>query len=222
MNSPTAYTYSFGIGANGLKMLLISLLAICFSLGLSLLWVIWLVWRQARQTSTCPRAEGAILVLGMKLVDCQPGADFRLRLDRARALLAQGHQGAVYVLGGETSLGCGSEAASGQAYLLAHGVEPGRIRLEAHSRHTLENLRFVREMLQGQHAVIISNRFHLARSAALARGLGMSFETCAAEDQWPAGQWPRLLREAFFLHWYYSGAIWARLVRDQGSLTRIS
>jgi uncharacterized SAM-binding protein YcdF (DUF218 family) len=221
MNPPTAYTYSFGIGANGLKMLLISLLAIGLSLGLSLLWVLLQVWRQARYTPTRPQRDGAILVLGMKLVDCQPGKDFRLRLDRARALLAAGHPGPVYVLGGETSPGCGSEAACGQAYLLAHGVDPACIQLEAQSRHTLENLRFVREMLQGQHALIISNRFHLARSAALARGLGMSFETCAAEDEWPPGQWPRLLREAFFLHWYYSGALWARLVRDRGSLARI-
>lgn len=224
MEQQPAYTYSFGLGANGLKMLIISLLVILGSAGLSLLAVFWYTRRMAHQTPATASGQGPLLVLGVKLQDCRPVADFRLRLRRASSLLQQGHPGPVYILGGETSPGCGSEAACGRDFLLAEGVDTSLLHLEDRSRHTLENLRFIRAMLDGREAVVITNRYHLARTGALAKGLGMPHRLCAAEDRWQPGlrNGAKLLREAFFLHWYYSGAIWARLVADRASLERIS
>lgn len=212
------------MGANGLKMLIISLLAIGLSLGLSLLWVLGRVWRQAHGGGVLPAQPGPLLVLGVRLQGCRPVADFRLRLERAYSLLSQGRADEIFVLGGQTSPECGTEAACGRDYLLQRGVMAEHIRLEDHSRHTLENLRNIREMLDGRHAVIITNRYHLARSAAMAQGLNMPFELCAAEERLSldVATLFKLLREAFFLHWYYSGALWARLVRDHASLARIS
>ncbi len=224
MEQQPAYTYSFGLGAEGLKMLILSLLAIILSAGLSLLWVFVRAWRLARRTTIEPVDDQPLLVLGVKLCDCDPVADFRQRLGRAVTLWEQGWRGKIFILGGETSPGCGSEAARGRDYLLAHGIAPEAIVLEDHSRHTLENLRFVRSMLDGQAATIITNRYHLARTAALARGLGLRFRLCAAEAQFVhrGRGLAKLLRESFFLHWYYTGAFWARLVRDRKSLARIS
>lgn len=223
MEQQPPYTYSFGLGANGLKMLIISLLAIMASASLSLLYVLWHAWRTARHTPAATTPVGPILVLGVRLCDCQPVNDFRLRLQRALRLRQQGHLGPIYILGGETSPGCGSEAARGRDYLLAQGLADNTIRLEDNSRHTLENLRYVRSMLNGEAVLLITNRYHLARSAALAKGLGMPHTLCAAEEHWSGNtrNLAKLVREAFFLHWYYTGAIWAHLVKDQSSLARI-
>ena len=224
MESPTPYTYSFGIGANGLKMLLLSLLAILATAGLSWLWVYLHAWRLARHTPSEAASGEHLLVLGVKLRECAPVADFRARLDRACQLWRAGWRGQIYVLGGETSPGCGSEAARGRDYLLAQGIDAAHLQLEDKSRHTLENLRFVRQLLDGGTVTLITNRYHLARTGALAKGLSLPHRLCAAEQEWqPNGRnLLKLWRESFFLHWYYAGAIWARLVRDRASLARIS
>ena len=206
-----------------MKMLLLSLLVALFSLGLSLAWVWWRVWRLAATAPAGTSRQGPLLVPGVRLQYGRPGSDFLLRLERAATLLAQGHPGPVFLLGGETTPGCGSEAAHGRDYLLARGIPGNWLWLEEHSRHTLENLRFVRHRLGDAEATVISNRYHLARLLALAKRLGMQLVPCAAEArlQLTPRTLFKLFREAFFLHWYYCGAIWARLVRDRQSLERI-
>jgi uncharacterized SAM-binding protein YcdF (DUF218 family) len=150
---------------------------------------------------------------------------YRCRLDRARALHAEGLD--IVVLGGATRPGAPTEAAAGAAYLIARGVPAGAIRTEAASRHTLENLRLYRshagDALQ-RPVALVSSRFHLARSALIASGLRLPHQPCAAEARrLPApADIARLAREAFLIHWYVVGRGFARLAGNRRMLARIS
>lgn len=213
------------IGGNGFKMLLVSLLAMVGTAGLSLLAVQFHVWRVAKRTATTTDACRQLLVLGLQLQRGQCSEGFRQRLQRGHRLLESGSGEALYILGGVTSADGPSEAAAGRDYLLSQGCDSDRLFLEERSRHTLENLQQVRNMLGDQlDCTIITSRYHLARSAAMARAMGLNPGYCAAEDslQLTPPVITRLLMEAFLLHWYYSGYYWARLVGDRKSLDRIS
>jgi len=206
-------------------MLLISLLAIVGSGGLSLLAVQWRVWRMAATTRTSAPQCRQLLVLGLQLQNGQCSKGFRRRLRRAASLLEHGRGETVHILGGVTSPGAPSEAAAGRDFLLGEGCEPERLFLEESSRHTLENLQQIRRLLGDElDCTLITSRYHLARTAAMARGMGLETHLCAAEDSFrltPQSVF-RLVSEGFLLHWYYSGFFWAKLVRDHKSLERIS
>jgi len=88
----------------------------------------------------------------------------------------------------------------------------------------LENFRHARPWFDAHpRAVVISNRYHLQRILTMARGLGLDIRACAAEDSCkPWRRIPRLLLEAAFLHWYWSGRIFAILTKNQRMLAKIS
>ncbi|MCW8918366.1 MAG: YdcF family protein [Gammaproteobacteria bacterium] len=162
----------------------------------------------------------------MRLLAGKPNPDFRLRLERAHHL----HQQTgcrLLLMGGVTGSETISEADAGKQFLVAQGIAPSALILEDGSRNTLENLRNSREQLRHgniRRYALASNRYHLARCQALANGLGLYPALCAAEDHFmaaPSG-WPRLLLEAFYLHWYHTGKWWSRLSRSRHSLSRIS
>ncbi|MGM0593502.1 MAG: YdcF family protein [Pseudomonadota bacterium] len=214
------------IGGNGIKMLLLTLLLTGASGGLSLLGACYHVWRVAVRTGTDSGGRRQLLVLGMQLDEkgaCRP--DYRRRLGRACQLLERGEVEALYLLGGVTSAGAPSEASAGRDYLYAQGCRPPRLHLEEGSRHTLENLQQVRSLLgEDIDCAIVTSRYHLARTTAMARGMGLRHRLCAAEDRFvlSGGNLPRLLSEGFMLQWYYTGRYWARWVGDHESLRRIS
>lgn len=212
------------VGGNGFKMLLISNALLLITLGATLLPALMRVVWVAVKTPVMTDRREQILVLGVKLKACLVRRDYQQRLERAQALLQAGRGGQVVLLGGRTSRHCCSEAEAGREFLLHHGVADQAIQLEERSRHTLENLRCVREQLGDEmDSILVTNRYHLARTAALADGLSLKYVLCAAEDRLSVH--PRtllkLLLEAWYLHWYYCGALWARLVQDHASLARI-
>lgn len=101
-----------------------------------------------------------------------------------------------------------------------------RITLEDQSRDTLENLRHARLLLrQGEGDVLLlSSRYHLARCSLFARWLGIDHRLCAAEERW-APSWSergRLLLEAAYMVWVESGRAWARLLRSERMLAKVS
>ncbi len=213
------------IGGNGIKMLFISLFTILATGGLSLLAIQFRVLRTAVSTDTTAPACRQLLVLGQQLEQGQCSDDFHQRLRRAQRLLESGLGEKIYILGGITSATGPSEAAAGRTYLLAQGCDEKKLFVEERSRHTLENLQQIRDIV-GLDAdfTLITSRYHLERSAALARGLGLKPRLCAAEtSSKPTLQTlSRLLIESFLLHWYYSGRYWAKMVGDRQSLDRIS
>jgi len=175
------------------------------------------------------RPADAILVLGRELVDDRPTPVFRARLEHGAELWRAGVAPRLLVSGGWTGTASRSEAAAGREHLIAAGVAASAIETEERSRHTLENLYFVRESLRARglgRIVLVSDPLHLARAAALARGLALDF-ACSPAPAAPPGRgtaawWARALREAFLLHWYYVGVAYSRAIGSERLLARVT
>lgn len=215
------------IGADGLFTLLLSNIVLAATLGLSLAWPLRHIVRTARNTPVSAPPGSMLVVLGMRLGNGVVTSDYAARLERAGKLYSCDNSHAILIVGGFTGDAVVSEAAAGSEYLVFRGVHREQILIEDASQHTLENLRNARSLLQSNGCdrfVIISSRYHLARSWIIAQGLGMNPDLCGAEDEFQlqvAGL-PRLLLEACYIHWYYTGAIWSRLTCSKKSLDRIS
>ena len=218
--------YFGSIGVDGLVTLMLSnvviLVTVGASLGLSLLYVI----RTARNASSVSPSESVLVVLGMRMDKGKISEDYALRLKRAAKIYAKDKKRHVLAVGGVTDASMISEASRGREYLFSCGVNPEHVLIEDMSRHTLENLRNVRNLLQSKglgHFTIITNRYHLARSLVIAEGLGLKPSLCAAEDDFRLGliMLPRLLLEAYYVHWYKTGSIWSQLINNKKSLERI-
>lgn len=217
------------VGADGLATLLLSLAVAGASLGVSFTFALARVLAAARRTGTelWDAEPRRILVLGARLgPDGAPGPAFRARLERAAALLAVLPRAEAVVLGGATRPGGPAEAEAGRRHLVERlGVPPGRVGIEASSRHTLENLRHYRAAFgaDGGRVALVTSRSHAARAGAIATGLGIDHVVCAAEGDWRPGPaaLARLLREAGLLHWYLVGSAFARLTRNRAMLARI-
>jgi hypothetical protein len=72
---------------------------------------------------------------------------------------------------------------------------------------------------------LITNRYHLARVAQMADSLSLPHHSCAAEGigaalrpSWLA-RWPL---EAFYVTWFATGKLWARLTGNQRMLARVT
>lgn len=172
------------------------------------------------------RPADAIVVLGRALRNDQVSAAFRSRLEHARRLFSQGLAPRILVAGGLTARSTRSEAAAGREVLLAAGVPADVVLCEERSRHTLENLAFARDLLRGVGAariLLVSDRYHLARALAYARGLGLDVEGSAAPyPAAPPRHALRALREAFFLHWYHVGVAWSRAIGARELIARVT
>lgn len=215
------------IGADGLLTLLLSNIVLAATLGLSLAWPLRHVVRTARNAPVVVPPGSMLVILGMHLSDGTVTRDYALRLERARQLYSDDNSRYILIVGGVTGTAALSEAEAGSDYLVSRGVRAEKILVEEASRHTLENLRNARSLMKSRGVdrfSMISSRYHLARSQIIAQGLGMNPDLCGAEDQFrlQAAGLPRLLLEACYLHWYYTGAIWSRLTRSKKSLERIS
>ncbi len=200
----------------------IAALAVLLSGGLLYLWALWRVWRTARDAPIDADPERALLVFGKRLAaDGNPDAEFIQRLSRAHHVLvaASGHQRELVLLGA-------GEAPAGARVLRQMGMPQSiRLHLEDRSLHTLDNLRNARDLLGPRRRVILlSSRSHLARCSALARQLGLDFTVCAAEDRLTSDRpmWRVLQGEAVMLCWLQAGTGWARLIRHQRMLARVT
>lgn len=229
-NSPTDTHGAKGakgpMGSDGWVTFFLSNLFIVLGVGIGLAWRTHTVIRTARGTPVdVPINADLVLVPCMRLEQGEVNAHFVQRLERAIAL-HQTHGAKVLLLGGYTGDAI-SEAAAGEAYLLKQGVAASSILLEEGSRNTIENMQNARKLIKDSgfdQLVITSNRYHLARCQTLARGMGITALSSAAEAQTtiPLQQWPRFLLEAYYLHWYTTGKLWSRLTKNSHSLARIS
>jgi uncharacterized SAM-binding protein YcdF (DUF218 family) len=212
------------VGRDGAATLALAIGVSVASLGIAPLAALAVVaWQGLR----APVAAGGprALVLGVRLPPSgRPGRAFRARLARAAGLWAADPAARIVVLGGTRPPASLSEAAAGRAVLIAAGVPEEAILLETRSRHTLENLRCYRADLapEGQPVVLVTSRTHLARSLAMAAGLGLPVRPCAAEASKLAAfhpwSWPR---EAVLLLWYAVGSRFAAATGNRRMLARI-
>jgi uncharacterized SAM-binding protein YcdF (DUF218 family) len=174
-----------------------------------------------------PRPSDAVLVLGRVLREDRPTPMFEARLAHGAALLAQGWAPRIVVAGGLTGDARRSEAAAGEEFLRERGVPAEAIWREDRSRHTLENLSFVREEWRRhgwRSVLLVSDPLHLARAVAYAEGLGLDVVPSPAMAAAASGAAYalRALREAFFLHWYHVGVAYSRLIRSRRLLERVT
>lgn len=203
-----------------LESLLVSLLILVFTAGLSLLlsWLWVLRWALSRVPRPGP---GVLLVCGHQLDQGQPSADYRVRLVRAAEWMAAEPGLRLVLLGG----GVPSEAAAGRDWLLANsGLESGRIELEEESLDSLENLHNARAMLVPSASVyLLSSRYHLGRLRIFAGQLRLQARLVPAEASFRPS-WRNLglsLLEAGYVGWFVCGRFWARLARRESLLERI-
>lgn len=224
---PRNSTFLAELGPGGLSSLTLAFASGLVALGLP----VGLRLRQVLRAAVADerRPADAILVLGRELVDDRPTPVFRARLDHGAALWRERVAPRLLVSGGWTGTASRSEAAAGREHLLAAGLPEAAIETEERSRHTLENLYFVRESLRARglgHVVLVSDPLHLARAAALARGLALDF-TCSPATAAPpqpgtSAWWARALREAFLLHWYHVGVAYSRAIGSDRLLARVT
>ncbi len=229
-----------------LQSLIVAGVACAATLGV--LWVgyaAW-AWRIAARAPTQPGRARSVLLFGKRLVAGDVDADYLARIVRAHEVVRTGRADRVVLLGGASTPlsasttwskgGAGdtatpggtSEAAAALRVLRRMGL-PDRteVLVDESSLDTLENLRNARALL-GVHArepvALVSSRYHLPRTAFLARRLGFDYELCAAEGAFTADF--RLVRriaiEAAYLLWMDVGTRWARLTGQQRVLEQIS
>ena len=217
-----------GMGWDGLTTLLLPNLLLLATLGLSGLWWLHRVWRVARDTPCTPAGTGGdwVVVLGARLQGDQVAPGYARRLHRAAALYRADPRRRILLVGGRTG-GRVSEAKRGREWLLELGIPASRLAIEDQSLNTLDNLRHARQLLvdlRERPFVLVTSRYHLARSQALACGLGLQPVLCAAEERLRRDPWTcwRLALEAYYLHWYAVGKTWSRWTGNRHSLARIT
>lgn len=213
------------MGWDGLATLLFSLATVTATGGLTFVicWTIVLWFARLPSTAAAPRAD-VILVLGSRLNRNGATREFTTRLELAARLAASRP---VAILGGMAIKSGLTEAAAGRSWLLQRGFDQKRIILDDKSRNTLENLVNARALM-GQHAfrrpILVTSRYHLARTSILAKGLGIAHDLCPTgyPGIWHPTALFRSFFEALMLNWYYAGRVLAKLTRHKGMLARIS
>jgi uncharacterized SAM-binding protein YcdF (DUF218 family) len=123
------------------------------------------------------QAAEAILVLGAAQYEGRPSPVFRARLDHAAALYAQGIAPVVVVTGGQQAGDRVSEARTADAYLQAQGIPAEALRLEVDGRTSYESLAASARFLADEgidEIVLVSDGWHLRRSAAIAASVGLT------------------------------------------------
>jgi vancomycin permeability regulator SanA len=191
--------------------------------GLGLLYAIWHVCRVARSAPHDVDSGGPVLVMGARLDGDHASPEFEVRMSRALRIF---RNRTIILLGGRPGMSALSEAAVGRDWLVRRGIPKQAIVVEEGSNHTLENLREARVLLEATRAgeaVLISSRYHLARCGVLARALGIRHRLCGAEDKFTIrlNGVPRLVLEAFFIHWFFVGRLWAGLIGSTRMLDRV-
>ena len=227
MPSHVAHRLRLAVDRDVLHTGLVTLLACMLSAGVVYLGYFWHVLRVARRAPTMPEHGDTVLVFGKRAPHGRIDADFAVRLERAATLWREHPPREVILLGGGAP-NEPTEAEVAQQSLLARNLGAGpALRLEGHSRDTLQNLRNARDLMVGQttrRVTLLSNRYHLARCALFARQLGYDWELCAAEPRLPLrpSTLLHIAAEAYFVCWSDLGTRWARFIGSERMLARVT
>ena len=124
-----------------------------------------------------------LIVLGAKIKPGGiPSLSLQYRLDAALDYLKENPQTKVIVSGGQGPDEEQTEASFMRDYLIANGIEKGRIMTEEQSTSTYENLYYSFALLPEteQAVTIVSNDFHLRRATYIANELGYKTDVIVA------------------------------------------
>ena len=143
-----------------------------------------------------------LIVLGTTVNGTEPSPMLRQRLDAALAYLNTYPDSICIVTGGKGSEHNLSEAQCMYNYLTAAGIRGDRITMEDRATSTVENLRYVRAMLDTNEVDILSSNFHLFRSGLIAKDAGFSANLIPAKTEPFSLLVPWFLREIAALYAY--------------------
>ncbi len=182
--------------------LILVLLVACVFVGI--------VYHYAHRSPSTRHADAAI-VLGAAAWGVNPSPVFRERINHAIDLYKNDQVDKLIFTGGTPKPGFMTEAEVGRRYALNNGVNKSDILLETTSRDTYHNLLYARYEAQANQLhsfIIVSDPYHLARAAYIARDLNMDAETSATPTTRYQQAGPRitfLLQESYLLFMYQWG-----------------
>lgn len=209
---------------DGYLMLSLSSVLITLSLSLTYLFVfIYILFIAITAKCGCMSVD-RIVVLGKKLINNKPDNDYLSRLNRVLVTVTDVNNAHIYLLGGITGGATISESKAGKVYLENNNIVTNNIYIEETSIDTLDNMKRLKEDILNaeKDIILISNRYHLARASVMAQGFGFNTRICAAENSFFLNKDVFIMfGEAFFLHWYLCGRVYAKLTNNQRMLARI-
>lgn len=126
------------------------------------------------------RPADAIVVLGAAQYAGRPSPVLKARLDHALSLWNQGLAKRLVLTGGRGEGDTISEAAVGRRYAMKAGVADSVILLENEGRTTSASFAAVAQIMEEenlQHAILVSDPFHMLRLRILARRFGVESVT---------------------------------------------
>lgn len=210
-----------------LTALSLSIAVIILTAGFSLLFSFVHVLSIAKnEECSANSAITTLIVLGKRLENNLPDNEYLDRLGRAKQVLKDNLDSKVYILGDVTGVSDMAESEAGKSILLASNINDERIFLEKKSKHTLENLKNFYNLSsdKNQKVLLITNRYHMARSIMMAKGFKINVLSCPAEDsfEYTLSNIGKIAIEAFFINFYLAGKYWAILTGNNRILDRIS
>jgi vancomycin permeability regulator SanA len=127
-----------------------------------------------------PRAD-VVIVLGAQVADggTRPMPFLQGRLDTAAALLASG-RAQVVLVSGDAGGASGNETEVMRAYLATVGVDPSRVVADPYGLDTYDTCVRARQVYGVTRALIVTQRYHLARAVTLCRQAGIDTDGVGA------------------------------------------
>ena len=141
-----------------------------------------------------------LIVLGTTVNGTEPSPMLKQRLDAALEYLNTYPDAKCIVTGGKGDENNLSEAQCMFNYLTAAGIAPDRVQMEDRATSTVENLKYVRSMLETNEVDILSSDFHLYRAGLIAKEAEFIPTLIPAKTQPLSLLAPWFLREIFVLY----------------------
>jgi len=132
------------------------------------------VWRTGQRYD--PVAAGSIVVMGAAEYNGVPSPDLRARLDQAALLWHERYASSIMVTGSREPGDTFTESQASARYLVGLGIPASAI-LQAGGRNSWDNLSEAAPILaaRGDRVVlVVTDRFHEARSLAIASSVGLT------------------------------------------------
>ena len=137
------------------------------------------VWLASRRDAG-DKAAQAIIVLGAAQYNGRPSPALKGRLDHALSLYERGLAPMIVVTGGRQDGDRTTEASTGAAYLIAHGVPDAKIEREVQGTDTYLSLAAAARFLRRRgvrDVILVSDSYHSARVQAIAEEVGLRART---------------------------------------------
>lgn len=123
-----------------------------------------------------PEKSDCIIVLGCRVYGTVPSPFLVTRIEEGLRLYREGYGEHIIVSGGQGPGEDISEARAMKNYLMNRGIEESRVIIEDKSTSTFTNLRYAKQKMLEHDlgaAIVVSNKYHLARASLMAKSLGL-------------------------------------------------